>query len=70
MTVEIADGERKRRDWDAYCEAREACMKSGATLQLVGTDDMIEAAGEAMEVLDQVAVGTPFLGPEGDGLLA
>jgi hypothetical protein len=55
VTVEIADGERKRRDWDAYWEAREACMKSGASLQLVGTDDMIEAAGEAMEFLLDVS---------------
>jgi hypothetical protein len=30
-------------------------MKAGATLQLVGTDDMIEAAGEAMEVLLDVS---------------
>jgi hypothetical protein len=57
VTVEIADGERKRRDWDAYWEAREACMKAGASLQLVGTDDMIEAASEAMEFLLGAARG-------------
>jgi hypothetical protein len=57
VTVEIADGERKRRDWDAYWEAREACMKAGASLQLVGTDDMIEAASEAIEFLLGAARG-------------
>lgn len=58
MTVEIADGERKRRDWDAYWEAREACMKAGVSLQLVGTDDMIEAASEAAEFLLGAARGS------------
>jgi hypothetical protein len=38
-------------------EAREACMKAGASLQLVGTDDMIEAASEAMEFLLGAARG-------------
>ena len=54
-TVEIADGDRKKRDWEWYWECRDACMKAGATVQLVGTDDMLEAAGEAMEVLLDVA---------------
>jgi hypothetical protein len=54
-TVEIADGDRKKRDWDWYWQCREACMKAGATVQLVGTDDMLEAAGEAMETLLDVA---------------
>lgn len=55
VTVEIADGERKKKDWDYYWEAREACMKAGATLQLVGTDEMIEAAGNAMQFLLDVS---------------
>lgn len=55
VTVEIADGERKRREWDAYWEAREATMKSGASLQLFGTDDMIDAASEAMALLLDVS---------------
>ena len=53
--VEIADGDRKRRDWDYYWKCREDTMRAGATLQLVGTDDMLDAAGEAMEVLLDVS---------------
>lgn len=50
-TAEIADGDRKKRDWEFYWECRETALKAGASLQLVGTDDMIEAASEAMELL-------------------
>ena len=50
-TVEIADGERRKKDWDAYWEAREDSMRAGAALELVGSDDMIDAASEAMETL-------------------
>jgi hypothetical protein len=48
---------RKVSSTHACWEAREACMKAGASLQLVGTDDMIEAASEAIEFLLGAARG-------------
>jgi hypothetical protein len=53
--VEIADGDRKKRDWDDYWQCRGDTTKAGGTLQLVGTDDMIDAAGEAMEAFLDVS---------------
>ena len=50
-TGEIADGDRRKKAWDYYWQCRDEVMKAGATLQLVGTDDMIGAASEAMEML-------------------
>lgn len=50
-TAELADGDRKKRDWESFWAAREKCMKAGATLQLVGTYDMIDTASEVMEAL-------------------
>jgi hypothetical protein len=50
-TVDVAEGGLRKKDWDAYWEARDASLTAGASLQLVGSEDMVDATSEAMEML-------------------
>lgn len=53
-TLEVGEGERRKRDWAVYWEAHEGVLRSGAVLQLIAPEEMLEAASEAIDLLMDV----------------